>query len=93
MVRSDNSSHPFRFRVELSMLKHTPNEDCRLVLANVQTHEAVAWMTQRALVEAEVESEERGSTATKQKRENLWVLHSLPPQIDPDLAGAHVPGS
>lgn len=78
-------------RIERQMLQEATHEKCHLVSPNCQLHQAIAGMTKLTGVEVIVASEEGRATHSKQKCYDLVVLHTAPPDIEPDLAYANEP--
>ncbi len=88
---SRHDSHSFRLRVEGRMPQKTPDEFRRLIVFDIQPHQAIRGMCPAGSMEILIQSEERRLRQTMQKRNQILILSAQQSDIHSHDSEANAP--
>lgn len=88
---ADHSAHALGSRIESWMPQKPFDEFCCKIISNLQTDNAISFMTKCVFIKPLVQREKGRTLELKQKRDNLFVLNTLSSHVKADLAYRYSP--
>jgi hypothetical protein len=89
---ANHCPHALRLGIEGRMPEEVPDKTGRLVGPDCQGNQRIVWVTPGFVRETEIAGEKRWAIQLTQERKNvLFIFHSLPPNIFSDLPESNPP--
>jgi hypothetical protein len=91
MRDADHFPHSFGLRARCKMTQQPSNKVSGFIFVHSQVNQAISPVAQRSAIEIGITGKERRPSQTQEQWNDLVVRHSLPADVETDLADRNPP--